>query len=181
MQRLQPSTSFQICMSGNLAAVSWLMLFTQMLQADKQWPLTVNVLPDLHLRQVEGSPNDSGAQVAAPPPKSRNGPCSEADDLVGILTGWVVGMLQVLCTHEGDSGDTCICQLATAGHYQDTQGWSKLYLRQPMAASVYSFEHSLQPSNLCSVPLCRLQTGTGTTAQGQAPLRQPVLQTTMGH
>ena len=68
----------------------------------KQWPLTVNVLPDLHLRQVEGSPNDSGAQVAAPPPKSRDGPCSEADDLVGILMGWVVGMLQVLCTHEGD-------------------------------------------------------------------------------
>ena len=84
-------------------------------------PLTVDVLPDLHLWQVEGSPNDSGAQVAAPPSKSRDGPCSAVVNVVGFLVGWAVGMLQVLCTREGNSGDTCTCQSATAGPCEDTQ------------------------------------------------------------
>ena len=69
-------------------------------------PLTIDILPDLHLWQVEGCPNDSGAQVAAPPPKSRDGPCSAAVNVGGILMGWAAGMLQVLWTHEGATQET---------------------------------------------------------------------------
>ena len=80
------------------------MLLSQMLQANKR-RLTVNVLPDLHLWQVEGSTNNSCAQVAAPAPKGRDGPCSAA-------VSWLVGQRAGLwaccrcCAH--NSGDTCI-------------------------------------------------------------------------
>ena len=88
------------------------MLFAQSAACQQATPLTINVLPDLHLWQVEGCPDNSGAQVAAPPPKSRDGPCSAAVNAVGISIGWALGMLQALCTHEGNMGDTRICPIS---------------------------------------------------------------------